>query len=89
VHGFDGSRDFTDALTEAIAVIIQEKRDVARFEREWEEIRSKIQSQDGETHSGVYEYVEQLTNKEKNKLLWSLPEEELMRLLSDLKSDEP
>ena len=89
VHGFDGSRDFTDALTEAIAVIIQEKGDVARFEREWEEVRSKIQAQDGVTHRGVYEYVEQLTNKEKNKLLRGLPEEELLRLVSDAELDAP
>lgn len=88
VHGFDGSRGFTDALTEVIEEIIGRKKDIVKYEREWEKVRSEIQSQDDEADVGIYGYVEQLTSNEKTKLLQSLPEEELMRLLRDTKLDE-
>lgn len=83
IHGFDGSRRFTDALTEFIAAIIEERDGLDEIEEKWNEISLEIRNELEENglNSIMHNLVDQLTNKQKTQLLKSLPEEELLKLI--------
>lgn len=81
IRGYDGSRSFTDALTEFISVIIKNRNTLDAHEKEWGEISLQIKRQNSTSTLYVYEYVESLTSPQKSQLFKSMTEEELLALL--------
>lgn len=42
IHGYDGSRTFTDALTEIIESVVRERRSMDQFEEHWDKARATV-----------------------------------------------
>jgi len=81
IRGYDGSRSFTDALTELISYIIRNRGSLERPEKEWEQVSTEIGRQrDINNTSGVYDYIDCLTSDEKSMLLRGIPEDQLLQL---------
>lgn len=78
LHGYDGSRSFTDALTAVIASVIKHRTVLDSYEREWEEITSEIKNKTG---SSAHDLVDRLDTAATSKLLRSIPEDQLMVFL--------
>ena len=45
IHGYDGSRTFTDALTEILETAVRERAAMDGFERQWEVVKKKVMSE--------------------------------------------
>lgn len=74
VFGRDGSRSFTDALTQVLAVAIRERDVFDSFEVEWEKARAQVRLEREQR-------VNNLEDNELQTLLTSLDESELRDLL--------
>ncbi len=83
IYGFDGSRGFTDALTEILSIIIEQRNELNDVEIKWNKISLKIANKQIKTESPhkIHLILDKLTNKQKIQLLKSLPEDELLKLI--------
>lgn len=83
IFGYDGSRSFTDALTEFIALIIDNHIVLEKFSSIWVINSNRIENDRSNNiyHLSVTSRVERLTIKEKNKILKLIPEDDLSNLL--------
>ncbi len=90
IYGYDGSRQFSDALTCIIAEIIKQRNKVDYIEKMWGMISQKISvKQFNQSSSKILLVVDKLTNKQKIQLLKSIPEGELLKLIEKEKIDIP
>lgn len=90
VFGFDGSRGFTDALTEVLATMIQERHALDAAERRWEEVRVKVvqERHSAPAASAAHDAeIEGLSSSEIRELLRRLPPVTLRRLLDESTSE--
>ncbi len=71
IYGYDGSRNFTDALTEFLASIIKERHGLDEVEKQWNE----------ESSPRIHVVINNLSNEQKTQLLKSIPVDELVKLL--------
>lgn len=85
IYGHDGSRSFTDALTDFMATVIKERKELDSVEKEWKAISAKITKNSNKDKPSVYDHIERLSSSQKNELLKSLPEDELFSLLDKKK----
>jgi hypothetical protein len=70
IFGYDGSRGFTDALTETLEVVIRERRLLDQFEAEWNETRKAIaRDRKAATKANENDELELLANSGRNELL--------------------
>ena len=83
IYGYDGSRDFTDALTEFIALIIKKRSILDSFENKWNESVQSIRSYRLEetAESGLLAKVDLLTDDEKTSIIKKIPEDELFKIM--------
>lgn len=83
IYGHDGSRSFTDALTEFIAQIIANRRLFDRFEQHWTRQLAAVRAE-RETLDEAYSIQSRLSflsDAQKTRLLKDIPEDELFKLL--------
>jgi len=45
IFGYDGSRGFTDALTELLETVVRQRHDLDQYQEEWESVRILIQNE--------------------------------------------
>jgi hypothetical protein len=45
IFGYDGSRGFTDALTELLETVVQYRNELTPFEEEWGQVRTRVQAE--------------------------------------------
>lgn len=83
IFGYDGSRSFTDALTEFIALIIDNHTVFGKYASLWEMNVDRIENDrlNNVQSLSIASRVERLTIKEKNKILKLIPEDDLSKLL--------
>ncbi len=83
IYGYDGSRNFTDTLTEFIAQIVANRTMFDKFEEEWIEQIDLIRAERLELNEeySIYSKLALLTSTQKTTLLKNIPEDELYKLL--------
>lgn len=77
IFGHDGSRGFTDALTELLETVVRFRRDLDQYETKWQEVSASVQR----------ERVEPAANDEADRLddwLSAMHEQELRELVARL-----
>ena len=42
IFGYDGSREFTDALTNFLAIVVRQRHDLEQYDVAWEEVRARV-----------------------------------------------
>lgn len=82
LYGHDGSRGFTDILTDFIARSIEERNSITAYEQEWQPIADEIRKSETETPD-VGIILNRLSSAEKSALIRMLPEETVFSLLRD------
>ena len=83
IYGFDGSRRFTDALTEFIVGIIEKRGTLDDVEEKWKEISLEIMTDQvhDKTIPQMHTIIDKLTDEQKAQLLKSIPNVELLKLI--------
>lgn len=83
IYGYDGSRSFTDALTEFLVAIIKGRDELDKVEKKFNRISLEIKNTylNGKSFPRMHALIDRLTNKQKSKLLKSIPEDELLKLI--------
>ena len=83
IYGYDGSRSFTDALTGFIVGLIEKRAELDYVEERWRNISLEIRTKqfNEKTIPQMHIIIDKLTNKQKNQLLKSIPDDELMKLI--------
>ena len=84
IFGHDGSRDFTDALTELLGTVIKSRKDLDVYEELWNDARTNVRDERNESESNNEEIEILLNSKnetELRKLLQCVPNRVLKRLL--------
>jgi hypothetical protein len=86
IYGFDGSRGFTDALTELLEIVISHRNDLNPYEACWLAFRNKVAEE--RCHNGVHsqspleDRLDSLTEAELRAMLKNIPQVTLKRLLT-------
>ena len=94
IFGNDGSRGFTDALTELLETVVRHRRDLDQFEQAWEHSRNQVQIERRTVHAAhgaedeLSAWLDGLTDAELRQLLRDLPPVALRRLRSR-RADDP
>jgi hypothetical protein len=76
IFGSDGSRGFTDALTELIEVIIRDRKIFDEYEEDWVKIQEQIQVEREtkfEAEKSFEQFIQSKSEKELRNLLMELP----------------
>ena len=83
IYGYDGSRGFTDALTNLVAKIINNREKLDEVEENWRKISFKIKTKQlaEKAIPHMNTIVKKLSKEQRIQLLNSIPEEELMKLI--------
>lgn len=94
IYGYDGSRIFSDALTEIIAIILKSKTlltKLADFEERWNVYVKRIRDEreEKEREINAYNVLESLSQEQLKCLLMDIPENELKTLLKRRTFDIP
>ena len=83
IYGYDGSKSFTNALTEFISLIIKKRDTLDPFEGKWlksvANVREERLSEISE--SGLFAKIDLLTSEEKSSVIRKIPEDELFKIL--------
>lgn len=92
VFGHDGSRGFTDALTELLETVVRSRAALGRYERRWEAaraavIRERHGQRDGQDRT-MAERLAILSEKELRELLCRIPAVVIRPLLESEQSEE-
>ena len=69
IHGYDGSRSFTDALTETLESIVRQRKTLDGFEKEWDEARKAVAAERTKTSHAAVDALEQLRGYDRDELL--------------------
>ena len=84
IFGRDGSREFTDALTELLGMVIEKRNDLDVYEELWNDARTKVCEERNESGNNNKEIEVLLNSKnetELRELLQRVPNGVLRRLL--------
>jgi len=85
IFGRDGSREFTDALTEILGTVIKSRHDLDEYEELWNDARTKVREERKESGGNRKKKTEILLNSkskaELRELLKRVPHRVLKRLL--------
>jgi hypothetical protein len=83
IYGFDGSRSFTDALTQFLGAIIKGRNELDKVEKQWSKISLELRNMylNEKSLPRMHILIERLTNEQKSQLLKSIPEDELLKLI--------
>lgn len=85
IFGYDGSRAFTDALTELLETVMRHRRDLDRYEKEWEGAREAVRRErqarkgEGDTE-GVEAWLAGLDEATLRQLMSRIPAPVLRKL---------
>ncbi len=86
VYGYDGSRGFTDALTELIEAAVRHRQSLDAYEGEWQTARQEVLTERGRVglneEQGIVEQLEALDRDELLRLLEKVPGVVIRPLLS-------
>lgn len=70
IHGYDGSRAFTDALTEILETVVRERGTMDKFEAQWEKVKAKVGlERRALAHERANDELTQLENFDREDLL--------------------
>jgi hypothetical protein len=88
IFGYDGSRGFTDALTELLETVVRHRRELNPYERDWEAAKRRVleercerEQEDG--RESLQERLAAMGEAQLRELVGRLPPVTLKRLLSD------
>ena len=86
IFGQDGSRGFTDSLTELLETVVRCRRDLDKYESRWDAAKAKVakerrKSQQVTAETSVEEQLAELNPSELRSLLSRVPRIVLQRLL--------
>ena len=85
IFGSDGNRNFSDALTELLGVVIKNRKDMDVYEELWNDARTNVRDERNESESNNNKEIEVLLNSkneaELRELLQCVPNRILKRLL--------
>jgi hypothetical protein len=86
IYGYDGSRMFSDALTEIIAIILKNRKldaVFASFEDKWDSFVDKIKKERKEIEDeiNIDNILEKLTKEQLANMLKDIPENDLKNLI--------
>jgi hypothetical protein len=92
IYGYDGSRMFSDALTEIIALILKNKtvlNTLSSFEEKWNSLVEKIKNERDERDVEInsYNIIENLSREQLKYLLKNISENDLNELIKKCKFD--
>ncbi len=90
VLGYDGSRGFTDALTELLETVVRERRSLDAYEAEWTTtrlaiIRERKRPERGDDKNALHTWLSEKDETELRELLERVPTAVLLRLKGDKK----
>lgn len=91
IYGYDGSRNFSDALTHFIALLLKNEeaiKNLISFEKSWEKNVQKVTNERGVTlvkSKQINKIVDNLTKEQLNYIVKEIPDGELFKLLEKLK----
>ena len=97
IFGFDGSREFTDALTELLETIIRYRSELEAFNKSWNTAKGVVESERLEVSSEIsvdrnlQKWIESMDEDELRTLLEKIPIVVLQRLrqrASDTEDDK-
>lgn len=88
VFGRDGSRDFTDALTEIVETIVRDRAELDKYEKEYDKARKKVlrerkSSASGQEENGLRGNIDLMSEEQLRHLVKRVPPTVLRRLLPD------
>jgi hypothetical protein len=88
IFGYDGSRGFTDALTELLETVVRHRKDLDPYEKEWKAARKRVLterrgSEQPKAGTSIQDRVESMGVAELRNLIGRIPPVTLRRLLSD------
>lgn len=88
ICGYDGSRSFTDALTELLDIVVRQRKDLDEHESEWEKARERVRRErqeagDDGRGDGLQEWLAALDESGLRHVLSSVPTSVLRRLRKD------
>lgn len=94
IFGYDGSRGFTDALTELLETVVRHRRDLDRYETQWEGVREAIRrerhARKGESDTdGLEAWLSALDEAALRQLMSRLPAAVLRKLRRNPPSFSP
>ncbi len=93
IFGYDGSRGFSDALTELLETVIRERRDLDEAETQWERIQKTIcrerkRRKPRDNHDGMDAWLELMNDSELRTLMKRIPSAVLKRLRKSNDSED-
>jgi hypothetical protein len=85
IFGYDGSRGFTDALTELLETVVRHRHDLDQYEVGWEDVRASVQRERTESAAsseakGWHEWLSEMDANELRELIARLPPVVLKKL---------
>jgi hypothetical protein len=87
IFGHDGSRGFTDALTQLIETVVRERDKLSPIESRWEQAREAIKLQRATQLEGnIRVRIETMTDSDLRELVKALPEATLRKALNKPKT---
>lgn len=91
IYGYDGSRIFSDALTELISIILNNKEILNKlpdYEEKWNSFVENIKKERDEKEINVFNLLEKLSNEQLKSVLKEIPENELELLIKKWNFDD-
>jgi hypothetical protein len=88
IFGRDGSRDFTDALTEIVETIVRDRAELDKYEKEYDKARKKVlrerkSSASRRAKTDFQGRIDSMSKDQLQRLVKRVPPAVLRRLLSD------
>ena len=87
IFGRDGSRGFTDALTELLESIVRHRDILDKYDREWEQIRELVLSERAKKTNSepvAKDILLKMNQQELIQILEKVPQATLKKILSSL-----
>lgn len=86
IVGYDGDREFTDALTWIISSVVRRRNALDHYEQQWESAKRRVKKErreKGKAITGLKDRLKSLSCREAREMLGKLNENQLLALLEE------